>query len=371
MQKIILVAGARPNFVKIAPIWRAFSTHAGIQVVLVHTGQHFDENMDRVFFDELGLPRPDYHLNACGNSHAKQTADIMTRFDEVLDQEGPDDVVVVGDVNSTLACALVAAKRNIRVSHVEAGLRSFDRSMPEEINRVLTDAIADLLFVSEPSGMQNLEHENVPAEKIFMVGNVMIDSLQYARDRIESSAILKRYNLSQKNFVLVTIHRPSNVDRPERLDAVMNWLGSLSQKIRVVFPMHPRTRERLQERETPLLGSNSPYPGLNIIPPQGYIDFQKLVKSAQFVITDSGGLQEETTWLGVPCLTLRNNTERPVTAEKGTNRIVGSDLGKAGKVVDEILSGKAAKGEKPYLWDGKTATRVVQIISGDSFNKKK
>ncbi|MGM0377541.1 MAG: non-hydrolyzing UDP-N-acetylglucosamine 2-epimerase [Bacteroidota bacterium] len=364
MQKIILVAGARPNFVKIAPLWRVFSTNAESRVLLVHTGQHYDGNMDQVFFDDLGLPRPDYHLNAGGSSHARQTADIMTRFDEVLDREEPDDVVVVGDVNSTLACALVAVKRNIRTSHVEAGLRSFDRSMPEEINRVVTDAVADFLFVSETSGMHNLKKENVPVEKMFLVGNVMIDSLKYARDKIDTSGILERYGLIPEKFALVTIHRPSNVDLDGRLGSVMDWLGRLSQKIRVVFPMHPRTRKKLQESDNPVLSDNTSYPGLNIIPPLGYIDFQKLLKSAQFVITDSGGLQEETTWLGVPCITLRNNTERPVTVEKGTNYLVGSDLKKAGEAANDIIEGKARNGETPHLWDGETASRIVRVITG-------
>lgn len=362
MQKIILVAGARPNFIKIAPLWRAFSAHPEVHVVLVHTGQHYDGNMDRIFFDELGLPLPDYNLNAGGNTHARQTADIMVRFDEVLEKEIPDDVVVVGDVNSTLACALVAVKRNINVSHVEAGLRSFDRNMPEEINRVMTDAVADLLFVSEPSGMRNLQKENVPAGKMFLVGNVMIDSLKYARDKIASSDVLKTYDLLPGKFALVTIHRPSNVDIPERLNAIMDWLGHLSQKIPLVFPVHPRTHKKLQATGHSVISGHNPYPRLKIIPPQGYIGFQKMLKSAQFVITDSGGLQEESTWLGIPCITLRNNTERPVTVEKGTNFLVGNDLEKVEETVNEIISGNAGKGEIPYLWDGKTARRIVRVI---------
>ncbi|MFO8002348.1 MAG: UDP-N-acetylglucosamine 2-epimerase (non-hydrolyzing) [Marinilabilia sp.] len=368
MQKIILVAGARPNFVKIAPLWRVFSQREGVQVIVVHTGQHYDDNMNGVFFEDLGLPRPDYNLNAGGQTHARQTADIMARFDEVLDREQPHDVVVVGDVNSTMACSLVAVKRGIRVSHVEAGLRSFDRSMPEEINRLVTDAVAGLLFVSEPSGMDNLRRENVPDEKVWLVGNVMIDSLVYAREKIDDSDVLERFGLADKGFALVTMHRPSNVDAPERLGAIMSWLRNLSNRIPVVFPMHPRTLKQLESSGLPGFSDPLAHPALNIISPQGYIDFQRLLRSAQFVLTDSGGLQEETTWLGVPCITLRNNTERPVTVEQGTNCLVGEDINKADEMVRQYLAGKCENSHVPELWDGHTAQRIADVIIRGAFH---
>lgn len=362
MQKIILVAGARPNFVKIAPLWRAFSNTKGVEVVLVHTGQHYDDVMSRVFFEDLGLPEPSYNLNAGGESQVKQTADIMNRFDEVLDKLLPDDVIVVGDVNSTLACSLVSVKRGIRTSHVEAGLRSFDRSMPEEINRLATDAIADLLFVSEESGMKNLRNEGIAEDKLHFVGNVMIDSLVFATDAIEDSKATNHFQLDAQKYALVTIHRPSNVDNPGRLRHLMNWLQQLSQKVPVVFPMHPRTRKSMA-----VTGINPDYlerdfPDLKIVPPQGYIDFQNLLKNARLVVTDSGGLQEETTWLGIPCITLRENTERPVTIEMGTNYLAGLELGKAAEIVDACLSGTIKNGRIPELWDGHTAKRIAEVI---------
>lgn len=362
MQKIILVAGARPNFVKIAPLWRAFSIINGVEVVLVHTGQHYDDAMSRVFFDDLGLPESSYNLNAGGGNQARQTADIMTRFDEVLDDLLPDDVIVVGDVNSTLACSLVSVKRGIRTSHVEAGLRSFDRSMPEEINRLTTDAIADLLFVSEESGMKNLRNEGVSEDKIHFVGNVMIDSLVFAADAIENSNVANHFQLDTQNYALVTIHRPSNVDDPGRLRHLMEWLQQLSQKVPVVFPTHPRTRKSMA-----VAGINPDYierdfPDLKIVPPQGYIDFQNLLKNARLVVTDSGGLQEETTWLGIPCVTLRKNTERPVTIEQGTNFLAGMELGKAAEIVDVCLAGTIKNGRIPELWDGHAAERIAEVI---------
>lgn len=361
MQKIILVAGARPNFIKIAPLWRAFSENGNVQLVLVHTGQHSDVLMSRVFFDELGLPEPRWNLGATGKSHAKLTASIMTGFDEVLDHEQPDDVVVTGDVNSTLACALVAAKRGIRVSHVEAGSRSFDRSMPEEINRITTDALSDLLFVSEPSGIHNLKQEGINSSKIHFVGNVMIDSLLFAGERIEASGILSRLGINEKSFALVTLHRPSNVDFPERLTAIMKWLESLSRQVTVVFPVHPRTRGQLPGDKGDIAFSKSG--SLINMPPLGYYDFHKLLKSAQFVITDSGGIQEETTWLGVPCITLRDNTERPVTVELGTNYLAGGDLKLADSIARDCLAGVVKKGQIPELWDGRVAGRIVDVIT--------
>ncbi|RCW30019.1 non-hydrolyzing UDP-N-acetylglucosamine 2-epimerase [Marinilabilia salmonicolor] len=362
MQKIILVAGARPNFVKIAPLWRAFSAIKGVEVTLVHTGQHYDDAMSKVFFEDLGLPEPEYNLNVGSGSQAGQTADIMTRFDQVLDEMMPHDVIVVGDVNSTLACSLVSVKRGIRTSHVEAGLRSFDRSMPEEINRLATDAISDLLFVSEPSGIENLKREGVADEKVHFVGNVMIDSLVFASEAIKESDVLSRFLLESYKYVLVTIHRPSNVDHPPRLRELINWLKELSSKMPVVFPVHPRTRNRLVEAGLDPAQIKQQFPNLKLVSPQGYIDFQKLVSQARLVITDSGGLQEETTWLGVPCVTLRENTERPVTIEQGTNYLAGFDFAKADDVVNACLAGKSPKGRVPDLWDGHAAQRIVDVL---------
>lgn len=362
MQKIILVAGARPNFVKIAPLWRAFSGIEIVVPVLVHTGQHYDDVMSQVFFEDLGIPKPHYNLNIGSDTHARQTAAIMKGFEEVIDREQPDDVVVVGDVNSTLACALVAVKKGIRTTHVEAGLRSFDRSMPEEINRVATDAISDLLFVSEPSGVHNLQREGVAEEKIHFVGNVMIDSLVYGHTQIEKSTILRELDLAENSFGVVTIHRPSNVDDPHRFEEVMNWLARLSRKMPLVFPMHPRSFAQFRNLYGNEGAFTDPASPLKIVPPQRYIDFQRLLKSSRLVITDSGGLQEETTWLGVPCVTLRYNTERPVTIEKGTNILAGEDLEKAGYAVENCLNGNRSRGELPELWDGQTARRIAKIL---------
>ncbi len=365
MQKIVLVAGARPNFIKIAPLWRAFSAMKNVEVVLVHTGQHFDDTMSKVFFDDLGLPEPAFNLNVRGGNHAHQTAFIMARFDEVLNELLPSDVVVVGDVNSTLACSLVAVKRGIRTSHVEAGLRSFDRTMPEEINRLATDAVSDLLFVSEESGLNNLRIEGVPESKIHFVGNIMIDSLVFAADAINDSQILECLKLEERQFALVTLHRPSNVDDVEKLGEVVTWLQNLSMNIPVVFPMHPRTRNMMADagfKTDHMIGA---YPELKIIEPLGYVDFQRLLKSARLVVTDSGGLQEETTWLGVPCITLRENTERPVTIEQGTNLLAGQDLQKAGEMIDACLAGRLKERQLPELWDGNAACRIAKIIENN------
>lgn len=362
MQKIILAAGARPNFVKIAPLWRALSEVESVVPVLVHTGQHYDDVMSQVFFEDLGIPRPHYNLNVGSDTHARQTAAVLKAFEEVIDREQPDDVIVVGDVNSTLACALAAVKKGIRTAHVEAGLRSFDRSMPEEINRVATDAISDLLFVSESSGIFNLEKEGVPAEKVHFVGNVMIDSLVYGAPLIGQSKILTKLGLAENSFALVTIHRPSNVDKPARFKEVISWLTGLSKKITLVFPMHPRSFAQFRKVIGNEKDLSDPASSFKIIHPQRYSDFQKLLKSSRFVITDSGGLQEETTWLRVPCVTLRNHTERPVTIEKGTNILAGEDLQRANFAAENCLNGKVCQGELPELWDGSAARRIAKVI---------
>ncbi|MGQ1891805.1 non-hydrolyzing UDP-N-acetylglucosamine 2-epimerase [Thermophagus sp. OGC60D27] len=362
MQKILLVAGARPNFVKIAPLWREFSKFQSVEVKIVHTGQHFDDAMSQFFFDDLQLPKPDYNLNIHGGSHAVQTGQIMECFDPVVEKEDPDDVIVTGDVNSTLACALVAVKRGIRTSHVEAGLRSFDRTMPEELNRIVTDSVSDLLFVSEDSGLKNLKREGVDQNKVFFVGNVMIDSLTFINSQIKSSTILKHLGIKALNYGLVTLHRPSNVDSPEQLSKIMEWLGDISNDIKLVFPVHPRTKKNLEELSSKRLIKSVNHSNLMIISPQRYIDFQKLLKSARFVITDSGGIQEETTWQGIPCITLRNNTERPVTIDIGTNYLTGDDLNLASTIIKNCIKGTTKQGNIPPLWDGKAASRIAKVI---------
>jgi len=362
MIKIISVVGARPNFIKIAPLNNAFKNYCGIKHLICHTGQHFDENMSGIFFQELGIPVPDFFLGISGGSHATQTAGIMIEIEKVLLNEKPDLVIVPGDVNSTMASAIVASKLGIPVAHIESGLRSFDRSMPEEINRIVTDALSDFLFVSERSGINNLIREGIPSEKIFFVGNIMIDSLINYLPIIEKSTILSRFVSDNEPYLLVTFHRPSNVDEPEKLTHLMELLLKLSSEIKVIFPVHPRTRKNISE-----LKINNLY-GLNkskllMTEPLGYIDFLRLVKNASAVITDSGGVQEETTFLGVQCITMRNNTERPVTVEVGTNRITGTNIEEVKKSVYEVLNGNIKKGSIPELWDGKTAQRIAKIIT--------
>lgn len=358
--KIINICGARPNFMKIAPLMRAFHAAGGIEPLLVHTGQHYDENMSRLFFDELAIPRPDLNLEVGSASHARQTAAIMERFEPVLLDHQPDAVLVVGDVNSTIACALVAVKLGIEVYHVEAGLRSFDRTMPEEINRVLTDAISSLLFVSEPSGMQNLKREGVPDERVHFVGNVMIDTLENNRAKAEASNILDRLQLAAGQYVVVTMHRPASVDHPEVMEQLLGVFDDICRALPIVFPMHPRTRAMLGR--TPLLARMENMPGLILIDPIGYLDFLKLTSTAAAVLTDSGGIQEETTILNVPCLTLRDNTERPVTVEQGTNRLVGLDPDRIRAAWGELRSRHATTVRRPEKWDGHAAERIANII---------
>jgi UDP-N-acetylglucosamine 2-epimerase (non-hydrolysing) len=318
--KILAVVGARPNFMKVAPlIWEA-QRRGGIAVRLVHTGQHYDEKMSQLFFDELRLPRPDVNLEVGSGSHAVQTAEVMKRFEPVVIAEKPDLVLVVGDVNSTIACALTAVKLLVPVAHVEAGLRSFDRTMPEEINRVLTDAISDWLFVTEPSGLDNLRKEGVPAERVFFVGNVMMDTLVTCRPRVDASRVLERIGVQPGRYAVLTLHRPANVDDPATLGRLMGAVERLQREVPFVFPVHPRTERTMRPyREGGAL------PNLIFSEPLGYLDFMKLLSQARLVLTDSGGVQEETTFLGVPCLTMRENTERPVTVTEGTNRLGTAD----------------------------------------------
>lgn len=360
MKKIISVVGARPNFMKVAPIHKAFQQYKNqFKHLICHTGQHYDDKMSKVFFEDLELPKPDYYLGIGSGTHAIQTANIMIEFEKVLLKELPDMVIVVGDVNSTIACTLTAVKLNIAVAHVEAGLRSFDREMPEEINRILTDTIADYLFVSEKSGLVNLKKEGIPDEKIFFVGNVMIDSLNHYLHKSNNSKILTYLNINENNFVLVTLHRPSNVDDEKKLKSLVNLLNNISLKRKVVFPVHPRTKNNLNKFS--LLEKLSSE--VLLTDPIGYIDFLKLVKDAELILTDSGGIQEESTYLGVQCITIRTSTERPVTIDLGTNQIVGDDFIRAEQVAIEVLNGKNKPGKIPEKWDGKTAERIAKIIS--------
>lgn len=323
----MFVAGARPDFVKIAPLLREFANHRNVfETCLVHTGQHYDFEMSGVFFQGLQIPEPDIHLNVGSHSHAVQTARIMIAFEKVLMKNRPDLVVVVGDVNSTVACALVASKLGVKVAHVEAGLRSFDRTMPEEINRVVTDSISDYLFVSEQSGIRNLKREGVPSEKVHFVGNVMIDSLLWSGPLVGRSNILDTLNLTEEGFGVVTLHRPANVDSNGTLSEVYDILRLVSEKIELVYPAHPRTRSMLERFG--LLEKWEDLTNLRFIDPLGYLDFVRLMRDSRFLLTDSGGIQEETTALGIPCLTMRENTERPVTVTRGTNTLVGKDKGK-------------------------------------------
>jgi UDP-N-acetylglucosamine 2-epimerase (non-hydrolysing) len=354
------VVGARPNFMKVAPILDAATRRSDIQCRLVHTGQHYDERMSTLFFRELGLPEPDAYLGVGSGNHAEQTGRVMLTFDAALEQMATDVVLVVGDVNSTLACALVAAKRGVTVAHVEAGLRSRDRRMPEEINRILTDQVSDLLFTTERSASRNLAAEGVPSERIHFVGNVMIDTLLSHRDRARRSDILDRLRLSPGCYAVCTLHRPSNVDTPTAAVNTVRALEALAQRLPVVLPFHPRTQAKLQQFG--LLQRVRDLESVQMVQPLGYLDFLALMDHARLVFTDSGGVQEETTALGVPCLTFRENTERPVTVTEGTNRLVGLDPEAVAAAVDEVLAGRAPSGRVPEYWDGKAAERILTIL---------
>ncbi|MDZ7771628.1 MAG: UDP-N-acetylglucosamine 2-epimerase (non-hydrolyzing) [Balneolaceae bacterium] len=354
--KIISVASARPNFMKVAPLLHAFKeSEEPIDSVLVHTGQHYDYEMSKIFFDELGLPEPDHHLGIGSGSHAEQTGRVMIEFEKVLLKEKPDWVVVVGDVNPTMACTITANKLGIRVAHVEAGLRSGDRTMPEEINRILTDAIADLLLTPSPGAGENLKKEGIPGEKIRFVGNIMIDTLFRMREKAQKSTILEELGLKKRNYLLVTLHRPSNVDRKETLEGYMRLLAELSDELPVVFPVHPRTRNRAEEFG--IWEAMQSKHNLHLLEPVGYLDNIALMEHARLVLTDSGGIQEETTALGVPCLTARENTERPITVTEGTNRVAGADPEKLGAAVRSELEKELSNRKppsRPELWDGQT-----------------
>jgi len=368
--RIMCIVGARPNMMKIAPLMAELRLHKEIETVLVHTGQHYDYSLSQVFFDQLNVPDPDYNLQAGSGTHYAQTAEIIRKFGELVQQDRPDMVLVAGDVNSTMACALVAAKERIPVAHVEAGLRSFDRSMPEEINRIVTDALSDLLFTTEESGNRNLANEGVAPSKVFFVGNLMIDSLVKALERSPESSLRSELGLNGRSYAVLTLHRPSNVDDEDRLTSTFDAIGQIAQRIPVVFPAHPRTARNIEGARLRALktwqGGPLPGPGLWMMPPAPYLDFLSLVKHAVMVITDSGGVQEETTFLGIPCLTYRENTERPVTVSMGTNRVVGCDpqrlLQSALEVLENTQPGPVPAALRPPLWDGHTAPRIVRIL---------
>ncbi len=368
--KLCFVAGARPNFMKIAPIIKVLDAMSikgspsnpggDLEYIIVHTGQHYDKNMSDVFFLDLGIPEPDWNLDVGSGSHAQQTARVMMAFEKVLLHEQPDIVIVVGDVNSTIACSLTAKKLHIKVAHVEAGLRSYDETMPEEINRRLTDSISDLLFVTEQSGVDNLVREGVSDSRIHFVGNVMIDTLMESLKRLDDGdhapgKMIAEWTASNDRYAVLTLHRPSNVDDRETMTGIWSAVSDIAAKIPVLFPVHPRTRKQME-------GFGLPMYGVSMVGPIGYIDMLYAVSRAALVMTDSGGLQEETTVLDIPCLTIRENTERPITIDVGTNYLVGTASSKIRETAELILNGNGKKGEIPPLWDGHAAERIVRIL---------
>lgn len=364
MRKLIyLVAGARPNFIKIAPLIQELK-RKNISYKFIHTGQHYDYNMSKIFLYDLGIPEPDIYLNVGSASHATQTAKIMVKFEEFLLKDKPSLVIVVGDVNSTLACALVAKKLFIKVAHVEAGLRSFDQRMPEEVNRLLTDQISDFLFTTEESAEINLKREGIDLSKIFFVGNVMIDTLIMNLEKAKKIFYYKKFNLKKNSYALITVHRPSNVDLIENLLKVVEIINFIQDRINVIFPIHPRTKKNLIKHNLldKILKKN-----VTLIEPIGYLEFLNLMQNTKLILTDSGGIQEEASFLKIPVLTLRNNTERPITIEKGTNTLIGNDFNKLKIYLDRILEHSYKKGQDIEKWDGKTSQRIVEIIEDESF----
>ncbi len=365
-RSILCVVGARPNFMKMAPIMAALAAlKPKVDVCLVHTGQHYDVAMNHQYFEALGIPAPYVNLEVGSGSHAQQTAEVMRRFEPALDEKQPSAVLVVGDVNSTLACALVATKKGIPVIHVEAGLRSFDRTMPEEINRILTDQISDILFTTECSGLDNLVREGIDGSRVRFVGNVMIDTLRRNLDRATPTAqIVKDANRADflqghDGYAVLTMHRPSNVDNPAILRTLLETALEISSTVPVIFPMHPRTRTMIEKFG---LSKMLDEPEILLLPPMGYLEMLGLMKDARVVLTDSGGIQEETTALGVPCITLRNNTERPITVDEGTNTIAGQDPVKILEAFDEIMRSGGKAGRIPEFWDGQASTRIAEAI---------
>lgn len=366
MPLLYLVAGARPNFMKIAPIVRALQAHGGIAFKIIHTGQHYDREMNDVFFEELGIPQPDVFMGAGGGSHAQQTAKIMVGFEELCQAERPDAVLVVGDVNSTLACSIVAKKLQIPVAHVEAGLRSGDMAMPEEINRLVTDSISDWFFVTEPSGVDHLRREGKAEAAIHYVGHVMVDNVLYQAQKLahtdtagfETSAFKAAHSRNGQRYGVVTLHRPSNVDDAAMMARIGGALRDIATELPLIFPVHPRTRGNLAKFGVDL------GPNITLVGPQAYMAFLNLWKDAAVVLTDSGGMQEETTALGVPCITIRENTERPVTVEEGSNVLAGTDPAVIVAEARKVLRGEGKQGRRPQLWDGNAAVRIVDILAG-------
>ena len=357
--RLVAVAGARPNFMKIAPLLRELAERGRFDVFLVHTGQHYDAVMSDGFFEDLGIPAPDQNLGVGSGSHAQMTAAVLEKMEPVLIEQRPDALIVVGDVNSTLAASLAASKLGVPIAHVEAGLRSFDRAMPEEINRILTDAISDWLFVTEPAGEENLAREGVDPARIHRVGNVMIDTLLRHLARAREMDTLERLGLVPGQYVALTLHRPSNVDDPTHLRRLFDVFEEIHRELPVIFPVHPRTRSVIEKQ----LGE--PAPAIRLTDPLGYLDFLRLMADASFVLTDSGGVQEETTVLGVPCLTMRENTERPITVTAGTNRLVGRDPGAIREAARKLMDGDRPNGEIPEGWDGGAAGRIVDVLERD------
>ena len=380
--KVIQVVGARPNFMKVAPLHRAIQQLSGWTSKIVHTGQHFDAKMSDVFFTQLELPKPDYFLGIGGGSHTEVTAHIMLAFEKIVADEKPDLIIVVGDVTSTLACTLVAIKMGIPVAHVEAGLRSFDRTMPEELNRLLTDSVANYLFVTEESGLNHLKNEGVPDEKVFFSGNVMIDSLVRYQEKAKNSTILtdlglqpsdsgqssSEFGLIPSNYIVMTMHRPANVDTEKGLLSILELMELSAQKTKIVFPIHPRTRAHMDKFG--LTKRMEAVPNLILTEPLGYLEFIQLMSHAKAILTDSGGIQEETTYLEIPCLTFRDSTERPVTVTLGTNQLLADlDPQKTYQALEKILAGEVKKGSIPPLWDGHAAERIANTLHG-IFEKK-
>jgi UDP-N-acetylglucosamine 2-epimerase (non-hydrolysing) len=352
--KILSIVGARPNFMKIAPIVDALKQHESVEHFLVHTGQHYDENMSKLFFDELGIPEPNMNLGVGPGSQAQQTAEMMVKLEKVMLEQNPDLVIVVGDCNSALAGAIVAAKLKIKIAHIEAGLRSFNWEMPEEINRIVVDKVSNLLFTTENSANENLKKEGI-TEGVHFVGNVMIDTLLKSLEKAKTSKVLELLNLETKNYAVLTLHRPGNVDKKEVLIGLLDTLAEISEKTKIVFPIHPRTKKMIDE-----FGLTDKLNSLQIIEPLGYLDFLNLISNAKLILTDSGGIQEEATILKVPCVTLRSETERPVTVEVGANVIAGQDKEKILNAVNQVSESVIT--QVPELWDGKTAERIVEKL---------
>ena len=368
-KRFACIVGARPNFMKMAPLLRAFEAYPDAEPVLVHTGQHYDKNLSDIFFEQLEMRRPDITLEVGSGSHAVQTARVLERFEAVLveaaEQGKPfDRLVVVGDVNSTMATSLAAAKLHVPIAHVEAGLRSFDRTMPEEINRIVTDAIADLLLVSEPDGFDNLRHEGHPEEHLRLVGNVMIDTLKFMLPKARQSDILSTLNVEPGQYAVVTLHRPANVDTAETLGPLLDVLIDVSERLPVIFPIHPRTQERIKRFGFDEKVASAK--GITRTDPLGYLEFLCLTSQSKVIVTDSGGLQEESTVLGIPCLTARPNTERPITVDQGTSTLVGSDADKLRLLLEAVLDGTYKQGTCPELWDGHAAERIARVLVENS-----